>query len=225
MSEPFPLTPAAMFREGVAGFRRAPVLLLAGGALVFAILAATQIPAQLLQNDGQSILAIVVHLLGAVLAGTAAYPWFSYALDAARDQPGSFAKPFQTPDRFFAQFVAAFWFWAAVLLGSRYLAGIPAILATVFYAFYGYIVVEKKTYGGMRALGTSVRLGEKRRIALFAVMGLFGVFNFLAALPLGYGVNPLSIAAATVLLLISTSITMVAGAALYDSLRVNLPDA
>lgn len=224
MSDPFPLTPAAMFKEGVAGFRREPVLLLAGGAMVFAILAATQIPAQMLQNDGRSILAIIVHLLGAVAAGTAAYPWFSYALDAAREKPGSFAKPFRTPARFFAQFVAAFWFWAAVLLGSRYLAGIPAILAGVFYAFYGYIVVDKESYGGMRALGTSVRLGDKRRVALFAIMALFAVFNFVAALPLGYGVNPLSIAAAAVLLLISTSITMVAGAALYDTLRVNLPD-
>ncbi|MEM7325023.1 MAG: hypothetical protein AAF531_18185 [Actinomycetota bacterium] len=224
MSEPFPLTPIAMLREGVAGFRREPVLLLAGGVLTFAILAATQIPAQMLLDDGRQVAAIVVHLLGAVLAGTAAYPWFTYALDAARQEPGSFAKPFQAPDRFFAQFVAAFWFWAAVLLGARYLAGLPAILATVFYAFYGYVIVDKKTYGGMRALGTSVRLGDKRRIALFAILALFAVFNFMAAVPLGFGLNPLSVVAATALLLVSTSITMVAGAALYDTLKVNLPD-
>lgn len=224
MSEPFPLTPIAMFKRGFEGFRREPVLLLAGGAITFSVLAVTQVPAQMLVNDGQNVLGITVHLLGAVIAGTVAYPWFSYALDAARGEPGSFSKPFREPGRFAAQFVCAFWFWAAVLLGSRYLAGIPSILAGVFYAFYGYVVVDRHDLGGLKALGTSVRIGDKRRVAIFAILALFAIFNFFAALPLGYGVNPASIAAAAVLLLISTSITLVGGAALYDTLRVELPD-
>lgn len=223
-TEPFPLRPKDMFKEGFAGFRREPVLLLAGGALTFAVFAAFRIPAQMAADDGRWVPSLVLDLVGAVLAATAAYPWFNYALDAARGEDASFLKPFRYPSRFVAQFVAAFWFWAAVMLGLRYLAGIPALLAAVFYAFYGYVVVDRRDLGGLEVLGTSVRLGDKRRIALFAILALFAVFNFVAAFPLGYGTGPAPLAATVALLLVTTSITLVAGAALYDVLRRELPD-
>lgn len=224
MTEPFPITPVAMFREGIAGFRRQPLTLLVAGAVTFGVYAAFRIPAQIALDDGRRALGIALDLFGAVMAGTAAYPWFSYALSASRGEPEPFMKPLQIPARFLAQFVAAFWFWAAVMLGTRYLGGIPSILAAIFYAFYGYVVVDRSDMGGMKALGTSVRLGNKRRIALFAILTLFAVFNMFAVLPLGYGVNPGTIALTMALLLVTTSITLVAGAALYDTLKVNLPD-
>lgn len=224
MTEPFPLSPMAMFRQGVAGFRREPMLLLAGGVLTFAVYAAFRVPAQQALDDGRRVLGLGLDVLGAVAATTAAYPWFTYALAASRGEPATLATPFQSPGRFFAMFVAGFWFWAAVLLGFRYLFGIPAILAAVFYAFYGYIVADRHNLGGLKVLGTSVRLGDKRRIALFAVLTMFVVFNLFAAIPLGYGIGPASIAATVVLLLVTGSVTLVAGAALYDVLAEELGD-
>lgn len=224
MTEPFPLSPKDMFREGIVGFRRQPLLLLAGGAMTFAVFAVFRVPAQMAMNDERTVASVALDLVGSVLAATAAYPWFSYALGAARDKPISFMKPFRNPGRFYAQFVAAIWFWAAVMLGLRYLLGIPALLAAVFYAFYGYLVVDRSDMGGLKVLGTSVRLGDKRRVALFAILALFAMFNFLAAIPLGYGVNIGTIAATIGLLLITTSVTLVSGAALYDVLRKDLAD-
>ncbi len=122
--------------------------------------------------------------------------------------------------------MCAFWFWAAFFLGLRYLWGIPSLLAFLFYGFYGYVVADRTARGGLRALGTSVRLGHKRRIALFAIPTLFCVFNFVAALPLGYGggVNSFTIALTLVALLVTSSITMVSGAYLYDVLYSQLDE-
>ncbi|MEM7274222.1 MAG: hypothetical protein AAF547_14155 [Actinomycetota bacterium] len=222
--DPFPLSPAAMFREGVEGFRREPVLLVAGGVMTFAVSMAIGIPAQNALEAGDRALGFALSLISTVLGATAAYPWFSYALDAARGEPASFAKPFRTPGRFLPQFVASFWFWAGVLFGIQFLFGVPALLVTVFYAFFGYLIVDRHDLGGMKALGTSVRLGDKRRIGLFAILGIFAMFNFFAFLPLGYAVNPGTVALTLVLVLVTTSVTLVAGAALYDVLRVELPD-
>ena len=61
-------------------------------------------------------------------------------------------------------------------------------------------------------------------IGIFAILALFAVFNLFAAVPLGYSVGAAAVALPLVLLLISTSVTLVAGAALYDTLRVELPD-
>ena len=72
--------------------------------------------------------------------------------------------------------------------------------------------------GPLRSLGTSVRLSEKRRIALFAILVLFFLFNFVALLPLGYGVNPLTGVITLITLVMTTSITIVAWACLYDTL-------
>ncbi len=213
-----------MFREGVAGFKRQPLLLLLGGALTFAIYAAFRVPAQGLLDDDRRVAAIALDVIGGVVAATAAYPWFTYALRASRDEAVSLAEPLATMGRFFAQFVASFWFWAAVMLGFRYLFGVPAILALIFYAFYGYVVVDRHDLGGMKALGTSVRLGDKRRVAIFAIGAMFAVFNMLGTIPLWYGFNPATIVATLALLLVTTSVTLVAGAALYNTLKVELPD-
>ena len=120
--------------------------------------------------------------------------------------------------------MCAFWFWAAFMLGLRYLFGIPSILALLFYGFHGYIVADRAAKGGLRALGTSVRLGNKRRVALFAILALYIVFNLVAALPLGYGATPLTIAISLALFTATGSVTLVSGACLYDALYARLED-
>lgn len=221
-TSPFPLSPLAMFREGVAGFRRQPVLLVGAALVTFGVMAAFRVPAQNALNEGNNAVGLALDIVGAVLAATVAYPWFYYALAAARDEPVSIADPFKTPMRFYAQFGAAFWFWAALIFGVQFLAGVPALLITIFYAFYGFVVVDRHDLGGLKALGTSVRLGQGKRIGLFAIMGLFAIFNFFAFIPVGYGLSPLTLALAVALVSVSTSITMVGGAALYDVLKGEL---
>lgn len=222
MSEQFPLPISAMFRSGISGYVRNLVPLTAAAAVTIAVFGVFRFWAQVAINDGRTFQSIVLDLVGLVLAGTIALPWFAYALDAARDQPIDLAGPWRNGKQFVAQLVCAIFFWAAFLLGLRYLAGIPSILATLFYGFYGYVVADRAAKGGLRALGTSVRLGTKRRVALFAILALFGAFNLLAAIPLGYDVSALTVVLTLALLTVTASITLVGGACLYDALTERL---
>lgn len=222
--EPFPLSIGAMFRQGAAGYVKNLVPLTAAAAATFAVYGGFRVLAQTAANDGQELRSLGLDVVGLMLAGTVSLPWFAYALDAARQKPIDIAGPFRGDGLFYAQFVCAFWFWAAFMLGLRYLAGIPSIFAALFYGFYGYVVADRASKGGLRALGTSVRLGGRRRIALFAILALFSVFNLVAAIPLGYQVTPLTIAITVVALLVTSSITVVSGACLYDVLTDRLDE-
>lgn len=223
MTEPFPLSIAAMFRQGWTGYTRNIGPLTVGAAATFVVYGAFRILAQQALDDGQQLASIALDLVGLVLAGTVALPWYVYALDAARSNPIDLAAAWRG-GRFSAQFVCAFWFWAAFMLGVRYLFGIPSILALLFYGFHGYVVADRAAKGGLRALGTSVRLGNKRRVALFAIMALFIVFNLLAAMPLSYGATPLTLAISAVLFTATGSVSLVSGASLYDVLYARLED-
>lgn len=216
--EPFPLAISAMFRRGFVGYVRNVVPLTVASAATLAVLGVFRVPAQMAMNDGRELQAIAIDLVGLVLAGTVSLPWFAYALDAARGRPIDLAGPFRDGILFVAQFVCAFWFWAAFMLGLRYLAGIPSIFAALFYGFYGYVVADRAANGGLRALGTSVRLGNRRRVALFAILALFIVFNLLAAIPLGFQVTPFTIVLSIAAFTVTSSITVVSGACLYDVL-------
>jgi len=222
--EPFPLQPTAMLKEGIDGFRRAPIPLLLGAAITIGISAASWIPFRdRIQND-PGVPEFLLLFGGFLLASTAAYVWYSYALDAARGIDVDLAKPFRHWERLPAQFVASFWFWAGFLIGLP-LMFVPALLVLVFYAFYGFVVVDRPDLGGLKALGTSVRLGDKRRIALFAIGVLAFLFNFfIPALAFMIPTQAIAIPLWLALLLVTTSITMVGGAALYDVLKVDLPD-
>lgn len=224
MNEQFPLRISAMFRNGIVGYAKNFVPLTVAAAATIIVFGFFRYWAQLANNDGNTFSSIVYDLVGLVLAGTIAMPWFAYALDAARGRPIDIAGPWRNGKLFAAQFVCAIFFWAAVLLGLRYLAGIPSILAALFYGFYGYVVADGAAKGGLRALGTSVRLGTKRRVALFAILALFAVFNLLAAIPLGYvdSVSTSSVAISLALLTVTGSITLVSGACLYDVLTERL---
>ncbi len=67
-----------------------------------------------------------------------------------------------------------------------------------------------------------LRLGERRRIGLFAIGGMLFVFNILGASGLAAGLNPLGYSLAVVGLSVTTSITLVSGAAIYRVLQEKL---
>ena len=223
MTEPFPLSIAAMFRQGLTGYARNIGPLTVGAAATLVVYGVFRVLAQQALDDGQQLASIALDLVGLVLAGTVALPWYVYALDAARSEPIDLAAAWRG-GRFSAQFVCAIWFWAAFMLGVRYLFGIPSILALLFYGFHGYVVADRAAKGGLRALGTSVRLGHRRRVALFAILALFIVFNLVAALPLGSGATPLTIVTSVALFSATGSVTLVSGACLYDALYARLED-
>ena len=226
--KPFPLPIPEMFRRGLRGYVANVVPLTLAAVATFVVYGAFGIPALQAFNDDNTVRFLALNITGMVLASTTALPWFSYALNAARNEPIDIAAPFRDGTRFVDQFVASFWFWAAFLLGYQYLYTIPALFVAVLYAFFGFVIAERAAEGPLRSLGTSVRLGEKRRIALFALLVLFFMFNFAGALPLGYGVNPVTVVITLITLTMTTSITLVAWACLYDTLSdsfIPLPPA
>lgn len=228
--KPFTIPISAMFQRGLRGYVANAVPLTLAALGTFAVLALSVIP--VLGGEEDEFRYLAVTTVGLMLATTAALPWFSYALNAARGEPIDMGAPFRDGTRFVDQLVCSFWFWAAFFLGFQYLrtlwGPILFFLVVVLYAFFGFVVADRTAEGPLRALGTSVRLGEKRRFALFAIWVLFFLFNFVAALPIGWGVNPATVVITVITLAMSTSITMVAWACLYDTLNdmlVPLPPA
>lgn len=219
-----------MFGRGLDGYRRNLLPLSAAGAATFAVYAAFRIPSQLLDQDGQTAASVALDLVGLVVAGAIALPWFALALRASRGTTRSAAAEptnslqLVTSRQLATMAVCGFWFWAAFMLGLRYLGGIPSLLTVIYYAFYGFVVAENSGSSARQALGLSVRLGNKRRIGLFAIAVLFGLFNLCGMFTLGLGVNPLTITGAVIGLLLTTNVTLVGGAALYDVLVSDLPE-
>lgn len=219
----FGIRPAEVFATGFRGYLNNIVPLTLAALIVLAVYAAFRYPSELLLDDDRVWAARMLDLAGLLIAGTLAYPWYRYSLDAADGKKVDPKAPFATPVKFAHQAAASFWFFAGVVLGQQYLGGIPAILAVLLYAFYGFVVVESKD-GGLKALGTSVRLGEGRRIGLFAIGGMLFVFNILGAAGVAAGLNPLGYGLAVLGLSVTTSITLVAGAAIYRVLKEQLHD-
>ncbi len=226
-----------VFAAGFKGYRNNIVPLTVGALVTLAVYAVFRIPAQQLFVDDKVWTSIAVDLVGLLVSGTLAYPWYSYALKAARDEENPLGEPLAYPKRFLHQAGASFFFWAGILLGVRYpFLGIPflSILILVLYAFYGYVIADTPPdKEGMRgssfALGTSVRLTENRRFGLFAIACLFMIFNFfgaVAGIAVGQSLeNTIAgYAAAVVGLTITTSVTLVAGAHIYDELKEKLGD-
>ena len=224
-----------IFKVGISGYVKNVIPLSLAGAVTLGVYGIFRYEAQQFLNDGRDLPALMVDLVGLIVSGTMAYPWFFYALKAARGEPIDIRDPFFFMNRFAHQAVAGAFFWAGVLFGLRYgktLFFLPAIVVGVLYAFYGYVIADtpltkkkkKEMRGGSYALGTSVRLGEKRRFGIFGIGVLFLLFNFVGAMfglaidepaILQYGVTILG-------LIITTSITMVGGAHIYDVLKGKL---
>lgn len=209
----------SIFFSGVRGYLKNVVPLSLAAGLTLGVYLAFRFPAQDAFVDGNLVRSILLDLVGLVLGSILAYPWYCFALAAADGTPVDLAAPFRQPKRFLAQAVASFWFWAAVLLGLRYLFGIPSILAALFYAFYGFAIADGAEESGLKALGYSVRVGEGKRIGLFALAGVFLIFNLFGAIAVGYEVTTLTIALAILGLVITTNVTMVAGARVYRLLQ------
>ncbi len=205
-----------IFTAGFNGWKNNIVPLTLAGLVTTGISTAASAQAATFEQSDFSW--IIVNFIGWVIAGTAAYPWYVYALAAADGEKADLRAPFENTKRFLHQFVASFWFFAAFLLGIRYFL-LPALLVLMLYAFYGYVVAESNK-GGTYALGTSVRLGEKRRIGLFGIATLFLVFNLFGVM-FGLAVEQpvLRVVLSTLGLTITTSITLVAGAAIYRVLQ------
>lgn len=206
-----------LFRRGVTGLRSRPWPLLATAAATLGTYLAFRIPAQLAFDQGRLLASVLIDLAGLTVAGVVALPWYAVSLAVARGEEPRLAGQL-VPSRLTAQAVASIWFWAGVLVGMRYLFGLPALAFLVLYAFHGFSVADGAT-SGLRALGSSVRLGEGRRVGVFAVGFLFLLFNLAAAIALGTGVDPLTITVTALALLVTTNVTMVAGAHLYTVLE------
>lgn len=220
--EPFPVRPGTLFKEGFSGYFRNVVPITAAALLTLVVFyVAVALPASQLRDDSRWVRGLAL-AGGLILTGTTAYPWYSYALDAGDGIAVRWRRPFEKPELFLQQAVSSFWFWAGVALGFQYLFATPAIFVVILYAFHGYLIADRRSESGMKALGTSVRLGEGSRIILFGLTALFGFFSFFGAIPLGIQgddgeplVNIFTVSAAVVGLAITTSVTLVAGGRIY----------
>ena len=232
--EPFPLKPSQMIVNGIEGFRRAPLPLAFGTALPFLVSLPMLIAGEARLSsvdefsfsDSDALGGMALYVLGVVIAGAASYPVCDYALRASRGQEIELAAPFRDRGRFLAMFNASFWFWAGILLGLS-LFVLPAVFVLVFYVFYGFILVDRPDLGGSKALGTSVRIGDKRRIAMFGLAVLFGALVFFCyLLPVAFfGLTLITAVLVYLLLVVGVAVSLVSWASLYDVLRKDLPDA
>lgn len=231
--EPFPLGIGTMMRNGLEGLRREPIAMLVGALLPVFGTMPLLVPAALAFDDDRAGAGITFTMAALVLGGALAYPWCHYALRAARAEPIELAEPFREWVRFMPMLVASFWFWAGMLLAFQFriLGGLPAVAITMAYAFFGFVVDERHDQGGLKALGTSVRIGDGRRFALLALVCLYSVVGFLvfllaASAAVGVGLSgAIATMIVAVLMMPFIAFALVAWASLYDVLRMDLPDA
>lgn len=202
-----------MLRAGMTGYRANPIPLSIAGVATLGTYVAFRLPAAAQMRAGHLGVSIGLDLLGLVAASVVAGPWHRFALAAADGRPVEATGGWFHTVR--AQTVASIWFWAAVLLGLRYLYGIPSLLAVVFYGLYGFVIADGLAGTGLRALQASARIGEGRRTGLFALAAVLILFNLAGALPLGYAVTPVTLILASVGVVVTTNITLVGGARVY----------
>ena len=183
---------------------------------VLALAGAARVTAQGFVDDENLLPAFLIDAVGLTAATVLALPWFRLMLSSERNEEVTFPSP--STLGWGAMIGAAIFFWGGVLFAIRYLGALLAlgsILVVIWYGFFGFAVADG-TSPGFNALGTSVRLGQGRRWTV-AVLALILVFlNFVALLPIGAGVNAGTIAAAVVLLAITSNVSMGAGAHMYD---------
>lgn len=212
-----------VFAAGLRGFVSHPGPLLFAGAATLGTYMAFRLPAQRAFVDGELLRSILLDLAGMILASVVAAVWYSYALQADRGGAVDSMRPFRQIRLFGVQAVASFWFWAGFLLGLRYLYGLPSIVVLLFYSLYGFVVADVAPSSGLKALGTSVRLGQGRRLGLFAFAGLFTVFNLVGAIALGFDTGPVGLVLAFLGVTATASITLVSGARIYRVLSDSSP--
>jgi hypothetical protein len=82
---------------------------------------------------------------------------------------------------------------------------------------FGYVIADGAP-SGLKSLGVSVDLGQGRRFAVAALALVLALVNLVALLPLGYDLGVAGLAISGVLLVVTTNVSMGAGAELYDRL-------
>ncbi len=228
MNETFGIGIGEIFSSGMKAYSSHALPVTVAGVLTLVVLVAVGTPAQLLWNDDQTIAGVAIGLAALVVTGTVASIWYRAALAAVDGRSFGVGDLFGGGLPFFAQAVASFWFWAGVFLGPQLggpvLGTLLAIFVLLLYLFHGFILADGRTDSGLKALGESVRMSDKRRIALFALTAMFFVVNFCALLPLSIGLESgISLAAprvaiTVVLLAVTTSYTLVCGGVIYRAL-------
>lgn len=213
-TEPAPRDALTILAAGAATFRRMPVSGSLFAVIVFGLFWVGRASAAERVAEGSLAIALLIDFVGLVVATVASLPWFRTTLRAHRDgaelgPAGRQIKP---------MLVATLFFWGGVLLGIRYLYGIPSVFVLIWYGVFGYAVADGES-SGLKALGISVDLGQGRRTAVAAVGLVLALLNLLALLPVGYNLGTAGLAISGVLLVVTTNVSMGAGAELYDRLR------
>jgi hypothetical protein len=200
-----------MILRGLANYRAHPISNSAMAVVVLAVYGAVHTSAGALAAR-QPLLAVIVDLGGLVVSTVLALPWFRSALAAEeKTRAGLHADSLRGVA---PMAVAAFLFWAGVLVGLRYLAGIPSLFVLIWYGLFGYAVAAGQR-SGLRALAASIDLGHGARGAVATMAAMLLVLNLLGAIPIGFNQAPWSLVAALVGLTITTNISIGAGASLY----------
>lgn len=168
-------------------------------------------------TESPELVTLTVTLAGLVIATVFAAPWFRMTLNMERGLDNWRAAMSSPPLQFGAMFSAAFLFWAGIQFGFRFLYGIPSVFILVWYGLFGFGVAEGEK-SGPKAIGTSVRIGQGRRPVVATMASVLIALNLIGALPVGFGITPLTIALSIIGLTITTNISMSAGARLYQRL-------
>jgi len=227
VNETFGIGIGEIFSRGLKGYTSNPLPITVAGMLVLALYAAFRLPAQALLDDDRLLESLAVDVIGLIACGTLAAMWYAAAL-AAVDERDFKVSDLLTGIRYGPQAVASFWFWAGLLIGLRLggplFGAVLAIFVLLLYMFHGFVIADGRTDSGLKALGESVRMSDKRRIALFALIAMFFVINVMAFLPIFSGEGPGAtldvprVAATVVLLAVTTSYTMCCGGVIYRAL-------
>ena len=241
----FGISIGEVFLSGLRGYFPNAIILTLAALPVFVTMAFASTPWRNFNNeltervnaDPTSTLSILEQLqwvgllmAAAFPAGIVAAPWFRYALDAADGNKINVMAPLIDGKKWINHGFATFWFWAGIALGMRYsflIPGLPSIVVLLLYSFYGYVIQDGREINGLKALGVSVRLGQGKRLGLFAIAGLLFFFNIFGVVGLGVGLEDGSPSVLGVILGIlgisaTGSITVVSGAAIYRVLEGNL---
>lgn len=238
----FGISIGEVFLTGIKGYLPNAIIMTLAGLPVLGLFAVLSRPFTNFQGDlqdrvnsgeltsisvGNGLIWVGLLMVAAIPAGIVAVPWFKYALDIVDEKDINLMAPLIDFPKLANHAFATFWFWAGIAFGLRYLRGIPSILVILLYAFYAYIIADGKDINGLKALGTSVRLGQGKRIGLFAIAGMFFVFNIFGALGLAIGLEDgspslLGIVAGILGLSATASVTLISGAAIYRVLEGDL---
>lgn len=198
--------------RGFATVRGALWVRILYAAVVLSVAGSARLYAQSFVDDGQILVPMIIDFLGMSLATVLALPWFRIVLSTERG-----TEEAGTTLAWGAMAIGSAYLWGGIFLGLRYLLGIPSIFVLIWYGFLGFAVADGAT-SGLKALGTSVRIGQGRRGVVGLLAAVLLIFNLFGAFPLAAGVNPATGLATVAVLAITTNISMGAGAHLYDRL-------